>query len=147
MALEPRAGLKVVGEAEDGIDAVRQAQELQPDLILLDIGLPKLNGIAAALRICTLAPDAKLLFISLESSDAAVREAFQAGAHGYIHRLRAQLDLIPAVEAVLAGKASLGIQVPSGSCRGRGRFQRAAKRQPATPANHPDGSQAGSVET
>ena len=80
MGLEPRAGLKVVGEAEDGIDAVRQAQELQPDLILLDIGLPKLNGIAAAVRICTLAPDAKLLFISLESSDAAVREAFQAGA-------------------------------------------------------------------
>jgi CheY-like chemotaxis protein len=104
MALEPRAGLKVVGEAGDGIDAVRQAQELQPDLILLDIGLPKLNGITAALRICTLAPDAKLLFISLESSDAAVREAFQAGAHGYIHKLRAQLDLIPAVEAVLAGK-------------------------------------------
>jgi CheY-like chemotaxis protein len=104
MALEQRAGLKVVGEAVDGIDAVRKAQELQPDLILLDIGLPKLNGIAAALQISTLAPNAKLLFISMESADVAVREALHAGGHGYIHKLRTQFDLIPAVQAVLAGK-------------------------------------------
>ena len=104
MALEQRAGLKVVGEAEDGIDAVRKAQELQPDLILLDIGLPKLNGIAAALQISTLAPNAKLLFITMESSAVVVREALHAGGHGYIHKLRTQFDLIPAVQAVLAGK-------------------------------------------
>ena len=104
VALEQRAGLRVVGEAVDGIDAVRKAQELQPDLILIDIGLPKLNGIAAALHICSLVPNAKLLFVSLESSDAIVREAFRAGAHGYLHKFRTQLDMIPAIEAVLAGK-------------------------------------------
>src|SRR5262249_1476524 len=106
--LEQRAGLKVVGEAVNGLEAVEKAQKLQPDLVLIDIGLPKLNGIAAALRICSLAPKARLLFITLESSDAAVHEAFSAGAHGYILKLRAQFDLTPAVEAVLAGKRFVG---------------------------------------
>lgn len=104
LALEQRAGLKVVGEAVDGLDAVRKAQELQPDLILVDIGLPKLNGIAAASQIRTLAPNAKLLFITTESAGAIVREAFRVGANGYIHKLRTQTDLIPAIETVRAGK-------------------------------------------
>jgi hypothetical protein len=88
----------------DGVAAVRKAQALQPDLILLDIGLPKLNGLQAAEQIRVLAPNAKLLFVSLESSSAAVREAFRLGAQGYVHKLRAQEDLALAVEAVLAGK-------------------------------------------
>jgi CheY-like chemotaxis protein len=104
LALERRAGIQIVGEAVDGTEAVQKAQELQPDLILLDIGLPKLNGMAAASQIHTLVPNAKLLFISLESSDTTVREAFRSGAHGYIHKMRTQLDIIPAIEAVLAGK-------------------------------------------
>jgi CheY-like chemotaxis protein len=104
LALRPREEFKVVGEALDGVEAVHKAQNLRPDLILLDIGLPKLNGIAAAEQIRILAPHAKLLFISLESSPAVVREAFRAGAQGYIHKLRAQVDLLPAIEAVLAGK-------------------------------------------
>ena len=103
-ALQPRAEFHVVAEAEDGVDAVQKAKDLQPDLVLLDIGLPKLNGIAAAEQIRILAPNAKLLFISLESSAAVVREAFCVGASGYIHKLRAQVDLVPAIEAVLAGK-------------------------------------------
>jgi CheY-like chemotaxis protein len=110
-ALERRAGIRIVGEAVDGTDAIQKAQELQPDLILLDIGLPKLNGMAAALRIRTLIPNAKLLFISLESSDATVREAFRAGANGYIHKMRAQVDMIPAIEAVLAGKRFVSCDV------------------------------------
>jgi CheY-like chemotaxis protein len=110
--LEQRASLKVVAEAIDGLDAIAKAQELQPDLVLIDIGLPRLNGMAAAVQICTLAPNAKLLFVSLESSDAAVQQVVQAGAHGYVHKLRTQFDLIPAVEAVLAGKrfVSSGLQ-------------------------------------
>src|SRR5262245_830447 len=104
LALEQRAGLKVVGEAVDGLDAVRKAQELQPDLILVDVGLPKLNGIDAARQIRTLVPNAKHLFISMECSDFTVREAFRAGAQGFIHKLRTQGDLIPGIEAVLAGK-------------------------------------------
>jgi CheY-like chemotaxis protein len=96
--------LKVVGEAVDGFEAVRKAQDLQPDLILIDIGLPNLNGIDAARQIRELVPNATLLFVSMESSAAAVEEAFCAGGRGYIHKLRTQIDLIPAIEAVLAGK-------------------------------------------
>jgi DNA-binding NarL/FixJ family response regulator len=102
--LEPRTEFKVVGEAIDGLEAVRRAQELKPNLILLDIGLPKLNGLAAAEQIRTLVPDAILLFVSLESSPVAVREALRIGALGYVHKMRAQFDLLPAIESVLAGK-------------------------------------------
>jgi len=102
--LERRAEFRVVGEAIDGLEAVRKAQELKPNLILLDSGLPKLNGFAAAEQIRILVPDAILLFISLESSLVAVREALRLGALGYVHKMRAELDLLPAIESVLAGK-------------------------------------------
>src|SRR5437588_914155 len=102
LALQSRAEFEVAGEALDGLEAVQKAKELQPDLILLDIGLPKLSGIAAAEQIRILAPDAKLLFISLESSSEIVQEAFRRGAHGYISKLYAHPELIPAIEAILA---------------------------------------------
>ena len=104
LALQARSDFKVVGEAVDGLEAVQKAKQLQPDLILMDIGLPKLNGIAAAEQIRILAPHAKVLFISLESSPTAVREAFHVGGYGYIHKMRAESDLLPAIEAALAGK-------------------------------------------
>lgn len=104
ISLQARAEFRIVGEALDGMEAIQKAHDLQPDLILLDIGLPKLNGMVAAERIRILAPDAKLVFVSLESSSAIVEEAFRRGARGYIHKMRAQADLIPAIEAVLAGK-------------------------------------------
>jgi DNA-binding NarL/FixJ family response regulator len=106
-ALQPRPEFKIVGEALDGLEAVRKATDLQPDLILIDIGLPKLNGIAAAEQIRMLVPDARLLFISLESSPYMVQEAFRSGANGYVDKTRAHLDLIPAIETVLAGKQFL----------------------------------------
>jgi CheY-like chemotaxis protein len=104
LALGPMAKLEIVGEALDGLDAVQKAQELQPALILMDIGLPKLSGIAAAERILAVAPKTKILFISLESSPVVVREAFRVGGHGYLSKLRAQVDLIPAIESVLGGR-------------------------------------------
>ena len=66
--LGKRTDLKVIGEASDGLDAVRKAEELQPDLILLDVGLPTLNGIEAARRIHKLSPESKMLFVSQETS-------------------------------------------------------------------------------
>ena len=104
MSLQARAEFRIVGEALDGMEAIQKAKDLQPDLILLDIGLPKLNGMVAAVQIRILAPDARLLFVSLESSSPIVEEALRLGALGYIHKLRAQADLIPAIEAVLSGK-------------------------------------------
>jgi CheY-like chemotaxis protein len=110
---------QVIGEASDGLEAVQKAGELQPDLVLLDIGLPKLNGFQAAQQISTAAPCARLLFVSQESSSDILQEAFRLGADGYVHKQRAQNDLFHAIDAVLAGKTfvSEGLEF-SGSAPG-----------------------------
>ena len=105
--LHQRAGLQVVGQASDGLEALQKAKELQPDLVLLDIGLPKLNGLETAKRLRLFAPDAKILFISQESSSDVAQETFRVGAKGYVHKPGATRDLVPAVEAVLEGKQFL----------------------------------------
>jgi DNA-binding NarL/FixJ family response regulator len=99
--LEKRPELRVIGEASDGLEAVQKAEELQPDLIALDIGLPILNGIEAARRICALAPRSKILFVSQESSDDVVGEALSSGALGYVIKTQAGGELLAAVAAVL----------------------------------------------
>jgi DNA-binding NarL/FixJ family response regulator len=102
--LEERPALQIVGEVSDGLEAVRRAEELKPDLILLDIGLPTLNGIEAARQIRSLAPESKIIFLTQESSADVVEEALSLGAWGYVMKARARSDLLPAVEAVLLGK-------------------------------------------
>jgi DNA-binding NarL/FixJ family response regulator len=99
--LGKRPELQVIGEASDGLEAVQKAEELQPDLIVLDIGLPVLNGIEAARRIRMLAPRSKILFVSQESSDDVVREALSSGALGYVAKMQAGGELLAAVAAVL----------------------------------------------
>jgi DNA-binding response OmpR family regulator len=89
--------------AADGLEAVQKAQELQPDLILLDIGLPKLQGIEVARRVRTLIPPTRILFVSALTDPDVVGEALILGS-GYIHKPSVQNDLLPAVEAVLQGK-------------------------------------------
>jgi DNA-binding NarL/FixJ family response regulator len=101
--LEARPELQVIGEASDGFQAVQKADALQPDLILLDIGLPKLNGIEAAHRISRLVPSAKILFISQESDTDVVAAALSNGAKGYLRKQNANSELLSAVEAVLQG--------------------------------------------
>lgn len=96
--------LQIVGEASDGLEAVQKAQELQPDLILLDIGLPTLNGIAAARQILQHAPKIKILFLSEQRSSDIVEEALGTGARGYVLKSDAANELLPNVEAVLQGK-------------------------------------------
>jgi CheY-like chemotaxis protein len=102
-ALQRRAEFQTI-EAADGLEAVQKAEELQPDLILLDINLPKLHGFEVAKRIRRLAPHARVLFISQESSSDIVRTALSLGAHGYIQKLSAGSDLLPAIDAVLDGQ-------------------------------------------
>jgi len=102
--LGERPELQIVGEASDGLEAVRRAEELKPDLILLDIGLPTLNGIEAARQIRRLAPESRVIFLTQESSAEVVQEALSLGAWGYVVKARAGTDLLPAMEAVLLGK-------------------------------------------
>jgi DNA-binding NarL/FixJ family response regulator len=102
--LVKRPDLHVVGEASDGFEAVQKAVELKPDLVLMDIGLPSLNGIEAARRIRDLVPEAKILFLTQESSDDVVEAALNLGAHGYVFKINAGIDLLPATEAVISGR-------------------------------------------
>ena len=106
--LRERRGLQIVGEASDGIEAVCRAEELKPDLILLDIGLPSLNGIEVARQIRRLAPESKILFVSQESCSDVVHEALSLGAAGYVMKTMARSELLAAVEAVLEGGQFLG---------------------------------------
>jgi DNA-binding NarL/FixJ family response regulator len=96
--------LQIVGEAADGLQALRKAEDLQPDLILLDVDLPSLSGIEVARRISSVAPRARILFVGQVGHSSVVREALQAGAAGYVHKLHVASDLQPAIEAVLAGR-------------------------------------------
>src|SRR3954468_20008911 len=101
--LEQRPAMQIVGEAIDGLEAVQKAEELQPDLILFDVGLPKLNGIEAARQIRTVSPESKILFVSQEFSADVVQDALRLGALGYVVKTQAGLDLLAAVEAICQG--------------------------------------------
>jgi DNA-binding NarL/FixJ family response regulator len=102
--LGQRRDLEIIGEVNDGLEAVQKAAELKPDLILLDIGLPKLNGIEAARQIRKLVPESKIIFLSQESSADVVQEALSLGAWGYVVKARAARELLNAVDVVMSGK-------------------------------------------
>jgi DNA-binding NarL/FixJ family response regulator len=111
--LQTRPELQVIGEASDGLEAVHKAEELKPDLILLDIGLPSLNGIETARRISRVLPDAKILFVSQDNDPDIAAVALSGGAKGYVHKFDVTKDLLPAVQAVLRGEhfSSAGIRL------------------------------------
>jgi two-component system nitrate/nitrite response regulator NarL len=96
--------LQVVGEASDGLEALHKAEELRPDLILLDIGLPRLNGIEAAQRIHGLYPESRIVFLSMEETAEIVEKAFSVGALGYVAKCDVGTDLLAAVESVRVGR-------------------------------------------
>ena len=102
--LEQMPELRVICEVSDGQEAVHRARELRPDLILLDIGLPTLNGIEAARRILALVPESKIIFLSQETSAEFVQEAMRLGAWGFVFKTHARRQLLPAIDAVLSGK-------------------------------------------
>jgi len=101
--LQNQPKLGIVGEATDGLEAVQIAQQLQPDLVMLDIGLPKLNGLEAARRIRELCPLAKILVVSENRTRDIVEEALRAGAGGYVIKSFAAGELLSAIAAVLEG--------------------------------------------
>jgi DNA-binding NarL/FixJ family response regulator len=103
--------VEFIYEVSDGSEAVRRAEELKPDLILLDIGLPKLNGIEAARRIREVSPQSKILFLSQGSSADVVQEALSTGAEGYVVKTDARRELLTAVNAILRGERFVGSRV------------------------------------
>ena len=108
--LQAKPELRIVGEVSDGLEAVRMAEELKPDLILLDIGLPNLNGIEAARRIRSVSPESKIIFLSQESSAAIVQQVFSLGACGYVVKTDADSEILAAVTAVLRGERFAGVR-------------------------------------
>lgn len=99
---------QVVAESADGLDGIHKAKELEPDVILRDIGLPTLNGIEAAERISTLVRDAKVIFVTQNNDPDLMSSALSNGAKGYVIKAHAERELVPAVEAVLDGRRFLG---------------------------------------
>ena len=95
---------QIICEASDGVEAVQKSEELQPDLILLDIGLPRLNGIEAARQICEIAPRSRILFVSENLCPVVVQAALCMGARGYVAKSDAAHDLLAAVAAVMEDK-------------------------------------------
>ena len=106
--LQNKLEFRTIVEVSDGVKAIELAQAMQPDLIVLDIGLPKLNGIEAARRIRELAPQSKILFVSQESSVEVVQAVFSLGASGYVVKMDAGSELLTAVYAVLRGERFVG---------------------------------------
>jgi DNA-binding NarL/FixJ family response regulator len=102
--LQKRANVQIIGEADNGLQAVQKAEALQPDVILLDIGLPGISGIEAARQIGEVAGNARIIFLTQESSPEVVREAFALGAWAYIIKVQAGTELLPALEAVSHGE-------------------------------------------
>jgi DNA-binding NarL/FixJ family response regulator len=98
--LEGHPGWEVCGEAKDGRETVDLANAMNPDLILLDIGMPNLNGLEAARQILAISPDVAILILTMHDSDHTVREVLRAGARGFLLKSDAGLDLVAAVEAL-----------------------------------------------
>jgi DNA-binding NarL/FixJ family response regulator len=104
LLFQARPEWQVIAEAADGSEAVQKAANLKPDLIVLDIGLPKLNGIEAARRIRHFSPNSTIVFLSLNNDPDVVRVALSTGVLGYVHKTDVRSDLLPAIEAVLQGR-------------------------------------------
>ena len=98
--------IMIVGEASDGPEAIEKARKLRPDLVLLDIGLPLMNGIEVAREIGKVSPASVIVFMTQIQSRDVIEECFRAGASGYVVKSSAANDLIPALNAALRRKAS-----------------------------------------
>jgi DNA-binding NarL/FixJ family response regulator len=103
-ALIEEAGLAVVGEAADGLEAIRLTEELRPDLLIVDIGMPKLNGIEVTARSQKLVPAPGVLILSMHADESYIIRALAAGARAYLLKDATDEDLLPALRAVASGK-------------------------------------------
>jgi DNA-binding NarL/FixJ family response regulator len=106
-ALLEREGFQVVGEASDGLEATRLAQKMQPDVAVLDVSMPLLNGIDAAREISKISPASKMVLLTMHTEDHLVLESLRAGVRGYVLKTRAADELVQAIRAVARGEMYL----------------------------------------
>jgi DNA-binding NarL/FixJ family response regulator len=117
--LEDEPSFEVVGEASDGLEAVEIAEQLKPDVIVMDCALPQINGIEASRRILAKRPETAILMLSMHSEDTLIRQALEAGAKGYVLKNAMDLDLVSAIKKVAEGQTVLDPQITrSGKMRG-----------------------------
>jgi len=102
--LEAEPGWKVVGEASNGLEALEMARELKPEVIVLDISMPRLNGLESARRIKKILPDAKILILTIHHNEELARAVLEAGARGYVFKSDTGRDLVIAIEALRKNK-------------------------------------------
>jgi two-component system response regulator NreC len=107
MILDAQSDMEIVGEAGNGREAVELAEKLQPDLVVMDVTMPELNGIEATRRLTGVAPRARVLALSMHKDSVYVREILRAGARGYLLKDSADTDLLAAVRAVAKGEGYL----------------------------------------
>jgi DNA-binding NarL/FixJ family response regulator len=117
--LEDETSFQVVGEASDGLEAVARAEELRPDVVVMDCALPQINGVEATRRILAKLPDTAILMLSMHSEETFIRQALAAGARGYILKNAMDLDLVSAIKKVAEGKMVVDPQIKlDGSMKG-----------------------------
>lgn len=125
--LNSRGDIEIAGEAEDGLDAVRKIRQAKPEMILLDLSIPKISGISVTKEIKRELPETKILALTIHESDQYVLEAFDAGVDGYCIKDASRQELMVAIDSVLQGKSyiSPGIsdQVIDGYLNGRKTFK------------------------
>jgi DNA-binding NarL/FixJ family response regulator len=102
--LQHKANWKIVFEARDGREAVQKTEELQPDVVLLDVGMPGLSGIEAAKKIRQLSPDSIIVFLSANAEEEVIAAAFEAGAVSYVLKREMATELVPAVQSALQAR-------------------------------------------
>src|SRR5262249_6984682 len=102
--IEFHQGWQICGEAVDGRDAIKKIRRLQPDLVVLDIGMPYLSGLEGAREINRNGPSTKILIVTIHSSEQVAREAWDCGAKGFMSKPDAARDLVPAIELIQHGK-------------------------------------------
>lgn len=110
--VEEHPDLQVVGEAKDGLEAIQKATELKPDLVLLDVDLPKVNGLEVARLIAGAVRNTKILFLSQIIDTDVISAALSDGAWGYILKIDAEAELFAAISAIIKGERFVSKRVP-----------------------------------
>ncbi|MBL7174475.1 MAG: response regulator transcription factor [Desulfobacteraceae bacterium] len=105
--LDKEIGIEVIGEAEDGREVIRKAEELQPDVVVMDIAMPGLNGLEATRRLKKRFPGMKIIILTVHNNEEYVLETLRAGASGYLVKKAAPTDLISAIQAAYRGESFL----------------------------------------